>query len=139
MKLIRNIRAFTLVEIMVVIIIVGVITGLVASELTKSLEKQKLRNTELNVTAILAKIQVAFAQGKITNNTSVQLSDTSEVNAFFNMDINDSNFTYLINHCGGGTMLIVATSISDNLHYVSNGGIISQGTGIQYLSCNFNP
>ncbi|OGX26783.1 MAG: hypothetical protein A2Y03_07675 [Omnitrophica WOR_2 bacterium GWF2_38_59] len=93
-----NKKAFTLAEMIIVVIIIGIITTFALPKFTKSMEKERARRLESNLTIIHSALEIweANAQSYPANGSQ----DLDYLNNSLRLNILDSDFNYTYTNNG---------------------------------------
>ena len=90
-KIFKPKSAFTIIEIITVVVIIGIIAAFALPNFNKSLEKGRYRNARLNVIAIHSALKIYFAQ----NGTYLPAAaDLDTINSNLDINIVDNDFDY---------------------------------------------
>jgi prepilin-type N-terminal cleavage/methylation domain-containing protein len=94
MKCSKKLSAFTLVELIIVLVVAATIAALAINNFKRTLERGKHDNARLNLIAIHSAEQIYFAQNGTFTLSGANLSN---INTFFKLKIIDSDFNYNFN------------------------------------------
>jgi len=91
-------KGFTIMELIVVVIIVGVMAGIAIPNFTRTIERARVQDATIQLTAIHAAQAIRFARLKTYWPTDAGVYDRAAINSNLNLNIIDNNLEY---HCQG--------------------------------------
>ncbi|MDD3295999.1 MAG: hypothetical protein PHU64_01400 [Candidatus Omnitrophica bacterium] len=110
-----NTKAFSLLELLILIVLIGIIAGIAIPGFHNYIEKQRARNAQYN----LVLIYQAQKRYKLDSSDSVyclpgicSCSNTQEINESLGLNIKDPYFEYNISKSGIDGFTAIATRIS---------------------------
>lgn len=101
-------RAFTIMEIMVVIVILGAIAGFAIPNYTKSVEQAYERDAIMQLSAIHATNQIYFAKTGAYWPPNGSAYDVNSINSNLNLNIIENGMTYSCTGTNGTTFTCTA-------------------------------
>ena len=94
----KNKAGFTLIEIIVVVTVIGIITAFALPQFTKSMEKERARRVNLNLTIIHSSLEIWEANAGSYPASGAQ--DLAYLNTNLNLNIIDTAFNYTYTNNG---------------------------------------
>ena len=94
----KNKAGFTLIEIIVVVTVIGIITAFALPQFTKSMEKERARRVNLNLTIIHSSLEIWEANAGSYPASGTQ--DLTYLNTNLNLNIIDTAFNYTYTNNG---------------------------------------
>lgn len=92
-------KAFTLIEVILVVVILGVLSGLALPRLWKTFEIQNAKNAE-NQLLVIKTAVLLMIDSRLTPNCAP--CDTDGINNAFDLNVHDPNFLYEVT-CSSGS------------------------------------
>ena len=112
----RNVRSFTIVEVLLVVVVIGIIASIAIPRYNKAIEKASERRMFASMQAIKGALPIYNA--RYGEYPQVSYADTAAINSGLNLDLYDPdvNYTYTPNVIGLYTILASNTKHGWSMH-----------------------